>query len=88
MLPRVVALSSATFGCVPAPSLPKNSREEKLRKPKKLRRKPAPPLQPSNSTQPGCLFSSYVEPIRFAGAAYAVCDSHGLKQGVWIPSRD
>jgi hypothetical protein len=44
MLPHVVSLSSATFGCVYAPSVPKKFREEKVLKPGKIRQLRAPSL--------------------------------------------
>jgi hypothetical protein len=49
MLPRVVALSSATFGCVYAPSVPLKFREEKAAKTGKLPRTRKPAVRIGNA---------------------------------------
>jgi len=51
MLPRVVALSSATFGCVSAPSVPKKFREEKLLRSGRFPRAPRLQTPPASQAQ-------------------------------------
>jgi hypothetical protein len=48
MLPRVVVLSSATFGCVYSPSVPPRFRKEKTEKTGKLPRARKPVLPSGN----------------------------------------